>query len=152
MVGFFLSVAVFIAWVVIWAVLAGLLTAAALVGAGLMEKYLLVSDRWTFPLWVVALSISPGGAFWLSTVLWGVVLSPEHFRSVRYGTVAAGLVFAVIAVTVVSRAAEGEAQEEEDGGEMGTLIGCLLVDGACCALMIWRFASVAAYMERIGGG
>ncbi len=145
---FLVIAAAFIAWVALWAASACVLTALSIVVAVLLERYLLVPERLTYPLWIVALSVCPLAAFLGSWTLCGLVLSERFYHAVRFGGIAAGIMYGVIGVLVVARGAE----KQDKASEVATLIGSLITDGLCCVALVWFFPHIAAYMRLLGGG
>ena len=60
---------------------------------------------------------------------------------------AAGLVYAVVAVSVVARGNE----KANKSSEIATLAGSLVVDAACCTMLLWFFAPIEGLMRSVGG-
>jgi len=141
-----LSVAAFLTWLVLWAVAAALLTALSAVAATAVERYLVVTDKWTFPLWIAALWASPAVASAMNWTLWGLIASERHFNAVRWGCVAGAGALAAAGVIVVTCRRGKEGWKEE----VATLAGALAVAALCCAAMIWRFEPIAQYMRDLG--
>ena len=148
MIEFLISIAVLLAWVVLWALAATLLTLLISVASGVMEHYLVLSDTSTFPLWALALSFSPAVAFVASWTLWGALLSERFYASIRYGCLGAGIVFTVVGIVVVTSTGE----REDRTGEVPTLIGSLISVVLCCAALVGYFPAIAGYMQSLGGG
>ncbi len=146
---FLVSLAAILVWAVLWAIFAAFFTLLSLLGAALLERYMLLQERWTYPLWIVALALCPLGAFVGSWALFGLLLPDDRFyRAVRFGGLAAGVLFAVIGVVVVARGGD----REDKASETTTLIGSLISDVAGCAALIGFFPSVHAFMRSVGGG
>ena len=63
MTEFTISVASVVVWAVLWGLCASLFTLLSLTAAALLERYFLIQERWTYPLWIVSLSLCPAAAF-----------------------------------------------------------------------------------------
>jgi hypothetical protein len=140
-----------VSWALLWALSAGVITALWVTAARKVEHYLVISDRWTFSLWIFALSLAPACAFYGNWILWGLIVPESLYLPVRMGCLVAGCAFAALGLLVVLRPA-GEEEQEDRTGEVPTLIGSLLVDAIFCAALIWRFEPIAALMRQIGEG
>jgi len=115
------SAAAFILWIVVWTAAALVLTPISMVLGALLERYGHVAKRWTRLLWVGALASCPACAFWGSWTLLGLLVPGRLYLGVRYGGVAAGVLFAVLGVTVVTKTG-GETVAR---GELAALVGSL---------------------------
>ena len=145
---FAISVATVVVWALLWGLCAGAFTFLSLLAVGLLERYMLIQERRTYPLWIVALALCPAAAFVGIATLAGLFLPARFYEAVRFGGLAAGMIFAVVAVTVVVRGKE----KQDRASEIVTLVGSLLTDGLCCAALIWLFGPVSAFMRSLGGG
>lgn len=139
---FLLSLGVFFGWFLAWAFSAFVFTGFTVFVASILEHYLVLSEDQTFPLWVFALSVSPAAAFLESWTLWPVIISSDYFPAIRYGSVAAGVIFALVAILVVFKTEE----EKDKSGELTTLVGLLLADGLCCVQLVFFFQPILDYM------
>ena len=137
-----------VVWGVLWAVAAVLFTVLSVIAATLLERYMLLRERWTYPFWIVALGLCPPVAFLGSWTLFGLLFSEELYRAVRWGGLGAGIMFAVIAVLVVVR----RPAKDDMASEVATLSASLLTDALCCAALIGFFGEIAGFMRSIGGG
>jgi hypothetical protein len=144
---FMVSVLAVVAWAVLWGVSASLFTLLSLMASVLLERYMLLEERKTYPLWIISLWLSPAAAFVGSWVLAGLVLSERFYPAVRFGGLAAGMVYAVVAVSVVAMGKE----KGSKWSEIVTLAGSLVVDAACCTMLLWFFAPIEGLMRAVGG-
>jgi len=144
---FLIGVGAFFAWVVLWALAAGLFTMASVAAAGVLEQKLLVPERYTFLLWVAALAVCPAVAFGAQWTLFGLMVSGGSHAAVRFGGLAAGLAYVVIGVLLVNRPGEREDKKEE----VTTLLASGVVDLACCLALVWLFDPISRYMAGLGG-
>ena len=137
-----------VTWGVLWTVAAGLFTVVSIIAATLLERYLLLQERWTYPLWIVALGICPLPAFLGSWTLLGLLLSEQFYPAVRFGGIVAGIMFAVLGVLVVTKLSD----KEDKTSEVATLAASLLTDAACCVALIWFFEPIVEFMRALHGG
>jgi hypothetical protein len=147
----FVGIGAFLSWTVLWAISAAMITVLSVAAARKVEHYLVVSDRWTFPLWIFALSLAPGAAFYGNWILWGLIVSEGFYLAVRMGCLVAGFAFAMVAILFVMRPG-GEEEDEDRQGEVPTLVGSLLVDAIFCGALITHFSRIAAFMRGIAQG
>ena len=146
---FVISVLAVVVWAVLWAVSAAGFTLLSLLAAALLERFMLLQDRWTYPFWIVALALCPAAAFVGSWTLFGLLLPADRFYgAVRAGGLAAGVLYAVVGMIVV---AKGKASKDKLS-ETITLIGSMVGDAAGCVALVWFFGSVEAFMRSLGGG
>jgi len=139
-----------VVWAVLWGFSAVLFTVLSIIASTLLERYLLLQERWSYPLWIVALGLCPLAAFVGSWTLLGLLLPEKLYGSVRLGDLASGIMFAVIGVRVVT--AGSESDKGDKASEVVTLIASLLTDAACCVALIWFFDRIAGFMRSVGGG
>ena len=144
------GIGVVVSWILLWGVSAFLITILWVALAKKVEHYLVISDRWTFPLWIFALSLAPGLAFYGNWILWGLIVREDFYLAVRLGCLAAGFAFALAGILFVLRPQAED--EEERTGERPTLVGSLLVDAIFCGALIWYYGPIAALMSRLGQG
>ncbi|MDP6107657.1 MAG: hypothetical protein QGI33_04390 [Candidatus Brocadiia bacterium] len=143
----FFALAALLVWFACYVVGAGILTFLSLAGATLLERYFLLQDRQTYPIWIIALSLCPLIAFVAGWTLGGLVMPEEFYETVRFGHLGAGVLFTVVAVFVVACLGE----KEDRRSEIMTLAGSLLTDAACCAALVFFFDNIRRYMQSIGG-
>lgn len=143
----FLALAALLVWFAAYVVSAGILTFLSLAAATLLERYFLLLDSQTYPIWIIALSLCPLIAFVAGWTLGGLVMPEELYEAVRFGHLGAGVLFAIVAVFVVARLGE----KEDRRSEIMTLAGSLLTDAACCAALVFFFDNIRQYMHSIGG-
>jgi heme A synthase len=137
-------------WAVLWGFSAALFTVLSIIASTMFERYLLLQERWSYPIWIVALGLCPLVAFVGSWTFLGLLLPDELYSSVRLGGLASGIMFAVIGVRVVTKGSESD--KDDKASEAATLIASLLTDAACCVALIWFFEPIAGFMGSLGGG
>ena len=137
----------FVFWLAAWALSALLLGATGAALGGVAEHYLAWTRKGTRWIGCVAFWLCPAVAFVATWTVAGLLLGPELHRSVRYGSAAAGIVFASLGVLVVTSTGSGKGKS----WEAVLLAGSLLTDGLGCAALIWFFPVVERYAAWLGG-
>lgn len=143
------GIGAFVAWWVVVGVAAVVLTIMSIVAADKIEHYLVVSDRRSFLVWMLCLSICPAIGFFGNWMIWGFFLPEGLYTPARLGWLAAGIVFVGVGALIVTRPGN---RDEERAGELPTLAGAVLADLLCCAALIWHFEPIAAFMRGSGAG
>ncbi len=139
-----IGIGAFVSWVGVCALSAFLVTIFSVVGGKKLEYYLVITDRWTFALWIAGLMMCPGIAFIGNWVVWGAFLSEQHYGVVRLAWLTGGISLAVAALVFMFFPGR---DREEGSGELVTLVGGLLVDLSFCFMLAFYFTRVANFMR-----
>ena len=75
----FFALAALLVWFAAYVVSAGILTFLSLAAATLLERYFLMRERQTYPIWIIALSLCPLIAFVAGWTLGGGWCCPRSF-------------------------------------------------------------------------
>lgn len=136
----------FVSWVGLCALCAFLVTIFSVVGGKKLEHYLVITDRWTYALWIAGLALCPGVAFIGNWVIWGFFLPEGYYGVVRLAWLTGGISLAVAAFIFLFFPGR---DREENSGELVMLVGALLVDLSFCFALIWYFDRIAGFMRGL---
>ncbi|MFW6456933.1 MAG: hypothetical protein ACOC0A_01445 [Planctomycetota bacterium] len=141
-----MGVGAFVSWVVMCALSLFLVTVFWVVTAKKLEHYLVITDRWTFWIWIVTLALCPGMAFGGNWVIWGMFLPERYYEPVRLGWLWAGLAMAVV---VLGFMVLPVGKRKEGTSEVAMLTGAVVIDLVGCFILTWHFQAIADFMQSL---
>lgn len=134
----------FLSWFAAFGFAALMLTAGSIMLSRTIKFRFILTDRHTYVIWVMAMTLSVGLAYLMNWSIWGMFLPQAYFQAARAGWIAAGATFAVGTLILTSRQS---GDSEDRTGNALMLLGVIGADAIFCGFLIWKFEQIAAFMN-----